>query len=112
MVQSGLPAWTPARPDGEFIVRRIAPLLLVVFLVPWRPCAAGAWEGRGEFGFDFGGTRFDTNVTGADRLDLRGGYHVRRHFELEGALVEERTFGQSSRHALLVAGLSFRLGSK
>ncbi len=62
---------------------RIAALALA--LVP-APALAGVGAGDGEFGFDFGVTRFDSNVSDnrGERFALRGGYHFTKHFELEG----------------------------
>ena len=50
------------------------------------PAAAGIGPGDGEIGFDFGSTDFDSNVTAksGSRLVFRGGYHLSRHFEIEG----------------------------
>jgi hypothetical protein len=63
----------------------IADLCTFVCLTPLRADPA---SGKGEIGFDFGATRFDSDVTGKSgfRLALRGGYHFTRLFELEGEI--------------------------
>jgi hypothetical protein len=89
-------------------------VLTIALLVSATPLVAGIGEGSWEVGFSFGGAQLDSEASedGAFYFEVRGGYFVTDHLQLEGQASDASTEGGeteeslSSLHLNLVGNLS------
>lgn len=76
--------------------------LSITLLLSTAPAVAGIGEGNWEVGFSMGGAQLDSEASDSNAfyLDIRGGYFITDHFQLEGQVSDASTEGGETEESL------------